>query len=57
MTALAKQRPAAVKLWLGRWRFTNDGVFIAREGVDFIAEFQAPEGTGLGSEKAEKFLN
>jgi hypothetical protein len=46
-----------VKHWLGRWRFTNDGVFMARAGSDFIDEFHAPDGSLRGSEKAEKFLN
>lgn len=57
MVALANQRPAKVKHWLGRWRFTNDGVFMARAGSDFIDEFHAPDGSLRGSEKAEKFLN
>ncbi|MGH7808757.1 MAG: hypothetical protein ACREP5_00615 [Candidatus Binatia bacterium] len=58
MTALAKQRPSKVKqLWLGRWRFTNDGVFMAREGTDLMDEFHAPDGSTRGNEKAEKYLN
>jgi hypothetical protein len=43
--------------WLGRWRFANDGVFMAREGTDFIDEFHAPEGSTRRNEKTEKFLN
>jgi hypothetical protein len=57
MIALAKQRPAKMRHWLGRWRFANDGVFMAREGTDFIDEFHAPEGSTRGNEKTEKFLN
>jgi hypothetical protein len=31
MDALAQQQRAPVVNWLERWRFTNDGVFMAHE--------------------------
>ena len=57
MSALAKQRGAKVKHWLGRWRFTNDGVFIAHEATDTGHEFHLADGSIYSSDKQEKFVN
>ena len=57
MSALAKQRRSKVRLWLGRWRFTNDGVFIAHEAINTRHEFHLPDGSISSSRKQEKFVN
>lgn len=57
MTALAKQRGSKVTNWLGRWRFANDGVFMAHESVDVMEEFRTPDGSGREYDKAEKVVN
>ena len=50
MSALEQQHHALMKHWLDRWRFTNDGVFMARDSSDATA---APESTG----GAERVIN
>jgi len=57
MNALAMQRLSQVKYWLDRWRFANDGVFIAHEMSDGKPEFRLPDGAIQASGKAEKFVN
>jgi hypothetical protein len=37
MNALEQQHFPQMKNWLDRWRFTNDGVFMARDGNDRAA--------------------
>ena len=55
LNALAKQRRSKVKVWLGRWRFSNDGVFMAHDALRTMHEFHAPDGS-IDSRK-EKFIN
>ena len=57
MNALEQQRISKGTLWLDRWRFTNDGVFIAREMIDAKHEFHMPDGSIQAIGKQEKFVN
>jgi hypothetical protein len=43
MSALEQQHHAQIKNWLDRWRFTNDGVFMARDSGEAPG---APQSTG-----------
>ena len=57
MNALAQQRMPKVAPWLDRWRFTNDGVFMAREMIDAKFEFHLSDGSIQAIGKQEKFVN
>ena len=57
MNALAQQGCSQEKYWLDRWRFANDGVFMAHEMVDAKHEFQLPDGSIAAIGKPEKFVN
>ena len=57
MNALAQQRISKGSLWLDRWRFTNDGVFMARDMIDAKHEFHMPDGSIQAIGKQEKFVN
>ncbi|HEX6801734.1 MAG TPA: hypothetical protein VF130_04590 [Candidatus Binatia bacterium] len=57
MDALAQQRISMVTPWLDRWRFTNDGVFMAREMIDAKLELHLSEGSRPAIGKQEKFVN
>jgi hypothetical protein len=55
--ALAQQGISKATPWLDRWRFTNDGVFMAREMSDAKHEFHMPDGSIQAIGKQEKFVN
>lgn len=57
MNALAQQRISKGTLWLDRWRFTNDGVFMARETIDAKLEFHLSDDSVEAIGKQEKFAN
>ena len=57
MDALAQQGHSQEKYWLDRWRFTNDGVFMAHEMLDAKLEFHLPDGSIGAVGKPEKFVN
>ena len=57
MDALAQQRLSMVTPWLDRWRFTNDGVFMAQEMSDAKRESHLPDGSLQASGNQEKFVN
>ena len=57
MDALAQQRISMMTPWLDRWRFTNDGVFMARESIDAKLEFQLSDDSVDAIGKQEKFVN
>ena len=57
MNALAQQGHAPVKHWLNRWRFANDGVFMAHEMIDSQREFDSPEGSIQVNGKHERVVN
>jgi hypothetical protein len=57
MDALAQQRISKVTPWLDRWRFTNDGVFMAREMIDAKLESHLSDDSVEAVGKQEKFVN
>ncbi len=57
MNALAQQGLSPGKYWLDRWRFANDGVFIAHEISDAKHEFHLSDGSIQAIGKQEKFVN
>ena len=57
MDALAQQGHSQEKYWLDRWRFTNDGVFVAHEIVNAKHEFQLPDGSIKAIGKKETVVN
>ena len=57
MNALAQHEHSHEKLWLDRWRFANDGVFVAHQMVDAKHEFHLPDGSIKVIGKQEKFVN
>ena len=57
LNALAQQGRFQEKYWLDRWRFTNDGVFMAHEMSDAKRESQLPDGSLQAVGKQEKFVN
>jgi len=57
MNALSQQEHSPVKHWLDRWRFANDGVFMAHEMIETKHEFHLPDGSILVGGKQAKFVN
>lgn len=57
MNALAQQGQSEEKFWLDRWRFANDGVFVAHEMVASKHEFHLPDGSIEVIGRQEKFVN
>jgi hypothetical protein len=57
LNALAQQGGSQEKYWLDRWRFTNDGVFMAHEKSDAKRESHLPEGSIQAIGKQERFVN
>jgi hypothetical protein len=56
LNALAKQSCSNDNHWLGRWRFTNDGV-LDHEAINARHEFHLPDGSIRSSGKEEQFIN
>ena len=57
MNALAEQRRAPAKNWLDRWRFTNDGVFMAHELSEGKHGFHLTDGSITDSGNQEPLVN
>ena len=57
LNALAQQGISKKTPWLDRWRFTNDGVFMAREMIDAKLESHLSDGSNQAIGKQEKFVN
>lgn len=57
MDALAQQGRTQAKFWLDRWRFANDGVFVAHAVVEAKYEFRLPDSSIETIGKPEKFVN
>ena len=57
MNALAQQGRSQENCWLDRWRFANDGVFMAHEMIQAKHEHHLPDGSTQVGAKQEKFVN
>ncbi|MGH7886267.1 MAG: hypothetical protein ACREPG_00250 [Candidatus Binatia bacterium] len=57
MNALAQQGHLQEKYWLDRWRFANDGVFMAHEMIEAKHQFHLSDGSTQVSGKQESLNN
>ncbi len=57
MSALAQQGHSQAEYWLERWRFTNDGVLMARGAGESKRQFQQQDDSLQTSDKQEKLAS
>lgn len=57
MNALAEQQCAPMENWLDRWRFDNDGVFMAHDLGGARAEIHLADGTVVGGATETRIIN
>jgi hypothetical protein len=57
MNALEQQQNGQMIHWLDRWRFTNDGVFMARDSRGASAEDPSASGAANRRRSDDRVLN